>query len=462
LVSAFILKVPTDRRDILLGSERIGRGDWDAVEPVHWFEYSRQAPLIVLASFEDGKLTHVADGRKGMSAGTGLARLKMNDIEKLDVPIAFETLVERVPSNVRVHLKRAIDSGGLLPPRTMQAVVTVLTEMNERLAKRLSRLSEARALRLASLAPTERENLALQKESLATALEIAGVGSERVLDWDIGEAKPSSFLEGLPETYAREDTMLHADLSALPGFTVLQEAPHLHSKTFAAEDDPSNKVTVVMANRHALEEQTGADLIYFNEKYQSFILVQYKAFEKPSDKYEFRWKTGDQFAEELQRMDKMLEELSKAAPDIDPDGFRFSHNPFFLKFCPRITFRPDDKGMFPGLYIPHGLWKALTGSERLKGPKGGNLLTYENVGRRINKEEFVALVRSAWIGTTINQSAALEPVFREVLKLGRTVVFAVKRSPPPAPVGVTVPIENTPLTEGEEEAAQMIAIAIAE
>jgi hypothetical protein len=459
LISAYILKVSEDRRKILLTSERTWRADWDAVEPVDWFEYSRQVPLIILASFEDGLLTHIADGRKGASAGTGLSRLKMRDLEKLQTPVSFDALRHDVPKNVRKHLERVLDRGGLLPPRTMQAVVAALQKMDPTLARRLARLSAARAEGLATLDFEEQENLALQKESLTTALEIAGVGSDSVLDWELGEKKPKSFLEGLPGAYAREDTMLHVDFTSLPGFSVLQEAPYFYAKTFAADDDPSNSVLIIMANRRALEEQTGADLIYYNEKYRSFILVQYKAFEKLTKDHEFRWRDGDQFTEELRRMDEMLEEIEKADPDSDPDGFRFSHNPFFLKFCPRIWFNPDDKGMFPGLYIPHGLWKALAASTRLKGPKGGNVLTYDNVGRRINKEEFITLVRSAWVGTTINQSTALEPLFREILERERTVVFAVKRNPLPPPVGITLPIENEPLI-GEEP--QTVAVSVME
>ncbi len=60
-----------------------------------------------------------------------------------------------------------------------------------------------------------------------------------------------------------------------------------------------------------------------------------------------------QFMSEIARMDDLLDRLSKADSDIDPDGFRFNSNPFFLKFCNRIVFNPDDKGMFPGMYLPH-------------------------------------------------------------------------------------------------------------
>src|ERR1035437_8863778 len=100
-------------------------------------------------------------------------------------------------------------------------------------------------------------------------------------------------------------------------------------------------------------------------------------------------------------MDELLDELDKIEPAADPDGFRFSHNPFFLKFCSRVVFNPDDKGVFPGMYLPHGLWKALATSERLKGPRGGNVLTYGNVGRQLNVSEFTTLVAGSWVGTTI-------------------------------------------------------------
>jgi hypothetical protein len=112
-----------------------------------------------------------------------------------------------------------------------------------------------------------------------------------------------------------------------------------------------------MANRPPLEEQTGADLIYYNEAYRAFVLVQYKALEKCTQELEFRWAHGDQFSDEIARMDEFLEALEKSEPDGDPDGFRLNSNPLFLKFCSRIVFNPDGRGMFPGMYLPLGLWK---------------------------------------------------------------------------------------------------------
>ena len=179
--------------------------------------------------------------------------------------------------------------------------------------------------------------------------------------------------------------MLLADFSTVPGFGDIGEVTHCGSKVFQSAEDPSIRLTVIMANRLPLEQQTGADLIYFNEAYQSFVMVQYKAMEKGSDQAEFRWQAGDQFVQEIERMDVLLAELNEIQSGSDPDGYRFSENPFFLKFCPRVVFNPDDKGLFKGIYLPLELWKRSNAAGRLKGSKGGSLLTFQNVGRRINK-----------------------------------------------------------------------------
>jgi hypothetical protein len=72
----------------------------------------------------------------------------------------------------------------------------------------------------------------------------------------------------------------------------------------------------------------------------------------------------------------------------------------------------------------------LAASGKLKGPRGGNVLSYDNVGRRLTNTEFVTLVANSWVGTTIGQSAVLERVIRAVLETGKTVTFAVKRKVP--------------------------------
>jgi hypothetical protein len=426
--SAYILAVPHHRRQVILaglqGSSFFGEAS--VGEPVPRFEHSKRVPLIVLASFEDGIITHIADGRKGVSAGTGLVRLNMTSVETLSRPIAFLELLELVPKKIRPYLERVLSRGGKLPPKTLGAVVDALIGLDPGLSTRLARFSDERAQVVANFASSERDNLAVQKESLAIALEIAGLDRDELLQWYPAPA-PRSFLEGLPSARVREDAMLLADFSSVPGFQAITETTHYAAKTFENEQNPRIRLTVIMANRLPLEEQTGADLIYYNENYRCFAMVQYKAMEKGDNGPEFRWQDGDQLAQEIARMDDILSELEKIDLDIAPESFRFSSNPFFLKFCPRIIFDPDDKGLFKGIYLPLGLWKGLTTADKLKGPKGGNLLTYHNVGRYLTNSEFVALLAKSWIGTTVKQSVVLEKIIRNVLATGKTVVLAIER-----------------------------------
>lgn len=60
--------------------------------------------------------------------------------------------------------------------------------------------------------------------------------------------------------------------------------------------------------------------------------------------------------------------------------------------------------------------------------RGGNVITYENVGRRINNTDFVALIANSWVGTSVEQSAILEALIRNVLTAGKTVTMAIKHS----------------------------------
>jgi hypothetical protein len=432
-------------------------------EPVPRFTHSGRAPLIVFASFKKGYIAHIADGRKGTSAGTGLVRLNLDNFEELEQLIAFKKLIAAVPAKFRSRLKTIFANGGMPPPKTMIALVEEVMKLAPDLKARLARYSSERRARIAKLTETQQSNLGVQKETLTLSLEIAGLPKDEVLDWVPGETPTPLFLEGLESGIVREDVMLLKDFSTVPGFDAANNATNVATKTFVDPLDRTRKLTVIMANELPLEEQTGADLIYYNEKYRAFVMVQYKAMEQRSGKSEFRWQDGDQLAIEIERMDKILEELKKFSPDKEPDGYRFVTNPFFLKFCSRMVFNPDDKGLFPGMYLPLDLWKGLAASGKLVGPQRGNVLTFENVGRKLANDEFVPLVANASVGTSIAQTAVLERVVRAILQSGKTVTFAVKHNSEPDPTPVTVPVTQ-PIRprQGQEPVQEEVRIRLTE
>ncbi len=438
MAGGYILLVPESRRELLLEAAEFGESFYSTnpsvSEPVPSFKHSKNAPLVVFAAFEDGYITHIADGRKGQYAGTGLVRLYLEELQPLQHPIPFNELLSGTDIRVRRHLKQRFDQGGLLPPKTLGCFVGRITELDPSIDHRLTRFSARRAEALQSLKPHARENLAYQKEALGLALQIAGLPKDDLLEWQLSDGKQHSFLDGLPSVQVREDAMLLSDFSTLPGFQPIGEVTHYSTKCFSSEQHPPIRLTVIMANRYPLEQQTGADLIYFNETYRSFVMVQYKAMETRRGESEFRWQPKDQFSDEIHRMETLLEVLRKMPNGLDPNGYRFTDNPFFLKFCPRVVFNPDDKGLFKGIYLPLDLWKQAEAAGQFDGKRGGKVLTYDNVGRRINNSEFVKLVADSWVGTTIEQSKFLSVLIRNVLETGKTLTLAIRHSNEPVDI----------------------------
>ena len=175
-------------------------------------------------------------------------------------------------------------------------------------------------------------------------------------DWHprVENRRVRSFVDGLEQAYLREDKMVINDLITFPGLDLVRRMPHA-TAVFANEN---GHLTVMMANRQSLKEQTGADLIYRNETYGSFVMVQYKAMEYEGGVPRFRL-SNDQLEKELQRMEALWAQFKDDPTDADLDGFRLKENPIFPKLCPRIVFDPDDAGLVRGMYLPLEYWRRL-------------------------------------------------------------------------------------------------------
>lgn len=416
---SYILKVPSERRALLLNaaaeSSSVG-------EPVPSFTHGR-APLVVFASFEEGKITHVADGKKGVTAGTGMVRLNLSNLHELSVPLSFTELLTEVPPRIRTSLKSRLERGGKLAPAGHKAALAAVARLLPEVASRLSRIDGSRLDFVRALPTAAQDNLAIQKESVGLALRLASLDTRRLSQWEppSGESRPVSFLDGLPQARLREDAMIVHDLDTLPGFEVMKIYP------FAARvfEGGGTRLTVILANKLPLEEQFGTDLIYVNETYRSFVMVQYKAMEQRRNKHEFRL-PDEQLAKEIRRMSATQEVLARMPADASRDGFRLHDNPFFLKLCGRVKFDPDDNGLFPGMYLPLDYWQRLVLDEATLGVRGGRVVTFENVGRRLSERDFVSLVANAWIGTTLRDHFQIADLVREILETGKTVTLAVR------------------------------------
>ena len=415
--AGFILRLSSERREVFEDTYEEGI----FAEPVAEFSHSRNVPLLCFILDDSNQITHIALGKRGRLAGTDLRRLNLERIFKLTNMVSVSSIYERSPTTVKKKLNEKLMNGGLLPPKSFEALINILSELAPESASILKRYSEERIRRIENLSSKSKEALAEQKEAVATALTIAGIDRDELLGWDVNTNKEtSSFLDGLEQARLREDPMVVNDLMNLPGYEIIKTAPY-NSVVF--ENDQS-KLTVVLANRLPLEKQLGTDLIYYNETFSCFLMIQYKAMEEEAGEFVYRF-PNQQLTEEIDRMKAVMGELKKCAPNTEADGYRLSENPFFLKICPRIVFNPDNVGLVKGMYLPLDYWELLSEHPSLVGPKGGRRLSYRNVRRYFDNSAFVTIASGGWVGTNINQSTVLQEAIRSTLDSGRAVVFAV-------------------------------------
>lgn len=420
--SGYVLTVDRARADMLLDHAAPGL---PVGEPVPTFPLSRRAPLLVIASFSPGMITHLANGRKGVASGTRLVRLNLHDLHELAVPINYERLLEALPAASRRPVRRRLNEGGILPPASFAAVVNALQSLAPDCAAQLARFASGRNEVLERLTRVARDALAQQKESVGLALKLSGFDTRELLDWQPGPRGPTSFLDGLPGARVREDAMVVHDLGHVPGFDVVRDYPFA-AKLYQSE---KTRLTVILANKLPLEEQFGTDLIYFNETFNAFVMVQYKAMERRGKARPHFRLPNTQLDAEIERMDATARHLQSLPADPTCGGYRLSANPFYLKLCARLVFNPDDSGLFPGMYLPLDYWKTLVADPITLGPRGGRTVTFENVGRKFSENDFIGLVAGGWIGSSQPQSSHLADLVRQIIESGKAVTLASHSGP---------------------------------
>lgn len=393
-------------------------------EPVSEFDYSRNIPLICFIMNHSGLITHIGLGSRGMSAGTDLRKLNIEDIYELKSPVLAIEIANLSAPKVKYNISFKVKHGGLLTRVSFEEFLKYFLEKAPDVVPILGKYTEERSRRIDKLSQPAKRSLAVQKEALLTALNIAGIDRDNIRGWDYDEKLgPTSFLDGISHVTLREDSMIVNDLSNFPGFDLIKSTKYSSS---VFENDQT-RLTVLLANRQPLEELLGTDLIYFNETLRCFIMVQYKVMEKENDVFKFRL-PNKQLSEEIFRMDSIFQLIeNKKDNEQYIEGYRISENPFFVKICPRLEFDPDNIGLSSGMYVPLDYIKRLQNDKSIEGKCGGKAITFENIGRYLDNTEFKVIIEGGWIGTNPSQSSKIRDIIKDILENGKAAVIALDK-----------------------------------
>ena len=398
---------------------------WEFSYPVSEAEVRPRRAELVIVSLHGTRPDYIGLSQAGRQVATGQVTLMISNlvpVRRMDRSAVRAALPKRFGSHYDPPAK-----GVTRPtPRLWEEIQQVLVERTARSDARLDDLRDA--LREADKRPQGRISGGLEifeRDAVASALQTwGGAGTrKRVMRSAISSADETApFLSRLRNVPLREDPQISHDHATFPGMTVAAR-DIVGSIVLTSGPD---KLTILNCNRQPLEQTLGVDLIYYNHRFKSFVLVQYKRMTERNGILRYRPAQDSSHKKEMSRM-LSAEELLQTIPvarSSDTDTYRLSKKPFFIKLCETKAKAALDSGMVSGMYVPLSLWRKLLKSPRVRGPRGGIQITWENCARRFSNGEFTNLLRYGWIGSSAEHSEKLSEIIESVLGSGRMLVLA--------------------------------------
>ncbi|MGA2858945.1 MAG: hypothetical protein ABSE40_18910 [Candidatus Sulfotelmatobacter sp.] len=336
-----------------------------------------------------------------------------------------ERIKEKLPSRLARRFEPPTKGVYRVSPRLWSEVLKVVSS-TPGTHKRVQELRQAVAEPARPQRRTEGGLEVFERDAIASALQVWGGPSfrKRILrEAAVSGVEPTApFLKRLEKVSVREDPQISHDQITFPGMEVAQ-ASAVGSVLLLRGD--GDYLTILNCNRQPLEQTLGVDLIYYNHRFDSFVLVQYKRMTEGEHGPEYRPQNNRNHQRELNRMimtDRMLEARAKPR-DRRTATYRLSRRPFFLKLCESKAKVALDAGMVSGMYIPLELWRRLLKSPAVRGPRGGITVTCVN-SRKLTNGQFTNLLRNGWIGSAAGESKELSRIIESVLAAGRMLVLA--------------------------------------
>jgi hypothetical protein len=216
-----------------------------------------------------------------------------------------------------------------------------------------------------------------------------------------------------------EDDIIYNDSLIFDDWHIDKNNSNLVQRTFKRG---KNILKITNVNRKKAEKSLGVDLIYFNHKFKSFVMVQYKTWKQESKKNIYRYDDG--YEKQITRMktaDKILFR-KHIFTKITSTSYRIDPNPFYFKICypENISY---NQHMIGGIYLPY-LYAEICMNE-CSGKQGGKLIREEDIPYKIHNNLFIELVKSGLIGSRgINNHTELKTVINDLLESGHRITIA--------------------------------------
>jgi hypothetical protein len=387
---------------------------------------------LCLLSFYHRRINYAALGRRGSKVAYKRYRFTFDHLVPLD-DLPFDEIEFRLEPRLISHFVRSSSgAGSRVPPTTWQKLWAVIEQLRPDSVQDLRNLEGLRRSSKNILQRDGYEIMAQEKDAVGVALDIFGRGSRDIdrhnllsqVDPSV-RYTPAPFLTSLKRTRLVEDVMISHDSFVFGDWSVLrkQEVATILVRR------PGEVLTIINANRTDIEHTLGVDLVYFNHRFHSTVMVQYKRMVKErGEKFVYRPRGDSNYAKQIGLMKKFENENPEPEGEYGLEGFRLHSKTFYWKLCESVSYKPTATDLIQGGYIPLEYWEMLVESDEVKGPQGGVGFTQVNVTRCINNTMFTDLVQGGWIGSRAKTTDVLNQIIGECLDNDRSVMLAASHA----------------------------------
>jgi len=351
---------------------------------------------VSILSFSEQTLDFLCISTKGNKVVTGKHRVEFSNFVALD-SLYIKDVEEFIDEDISLLiLKASKGRGHKVPIKKWEKIINSLRILRPKLLSEIDRILMLKKMSYYTLRGETAELLLQEREALGISLDIfegasdlrktvlggwapneSDIENESEADKDLNlnmlSNRESSFLSGVPSRFIQEETAIQHDLCNWGGISAENVGGLAH---FEKGD---RTLDVIYANRNALEKTTGVDLIYFNQRYNSFVLVQYKLMRDEAGTAKYR--PDKQLYKELDRMDAFHLKYKTSSSIASHAEYRINNDGFILKFVPNKGLKPASHELIKGMYIPREYMHFLLSSQGSKGKRGGKVIEFDNVHR---------------------------------------------------------------------------------
>jgi hypothetical protein len=423
LYSGYLLRFEPRRTAKIESSLRLSG---EAVESFSALDWTFQRREVVFLSLDPAapNLAGVALMERMLGTG-GTGKLKM----RLREVILFEPAIR--PG----ELSNALSIEGLLStsdnlhriePAAWNRIVDEARRLRPELSGSLDRLFLARIedQRLFGERSTV-QRLIEERDGIGLTLDIADLDRPTILrSVDASRTgTANSILDLLDHESFHEQDIIRHDQEVFQGIL----SDEWQSARFTGEN--GRAVRVYVYDKKLLESVLGIDLLIYQERYGSLLLLQYKTMER--DQNTWSYLVDSQIQKQLEAMARAEEAMRKRSPESTVVAdWRLNHSPFYFKFCETTRPTAREDSLIRGITIGSSHLGQLLASTESQGKNGGRRIGYENCARYLNNTQFIDLARHGWIGSDRAGCQLITEILEASSDGGRRAMLAVIENPP--------------------------------